>query len=744
MTPRPADLAAAEAMARLHDRLHAAGLRGRALALWLVRALYCMFAEATGVLPPRRFTALVEAGAGDLAARLAALHAALAPDHGELFAEALPIAAFDPEMRRRLLDCCALDWRRISPAIFGSLFQSVMDPQARRHLGAHYTSEQNILKAIRPLFLDDLRRRFESIRESRRAVKQRLAEFQRHLAALRFLDPACGCGNFLVVAYRELRLLELELLKEMSRDTTNRLLDISGFSQVNVDQCFGIETEEFPARIAQVALWMTDHQMNMRLSQEFGQFFSRLPRVTAPHIRHGNALRLDWRALVPPSPEVYILGNPPFVGHQWRSAAQVADMDLIWGPEGRFGRLDYVACWYRKAIDYMAGTPALRAAFVSTNSITQGEQVGILWPELLRRGARIHFAHRTFQWTSEARGKAAVHCVIVGFGAGDVADKQLFDDESPRADPQVARVTHINPYLVAAPDVFLPSRSSPWPGVPPIRKGSQPTDGGHLILTQAERDALVAAEKGAKKWLRPYVGGEELIHGEHRWCLWLVGIRPDELRALPQVRRRVAAVREARRSSPTASVRAFADRPTLFTQDRQPRAAYLAVPEVSSEARRFIPIAFLPATTIGSNKLQIVADGAHYHLGVLSSTMHMAWVRAVAGRLKSDYSYSPAVYNNFPWPAPTPRQAAAIDAAAREVLAARAAHPGATLATLYDPSTTPPDLARAHARLDRAVDAAYARPRGLRGDADRVAFLFERYVELAATRDAPARRSAGP
>jgi very-short-patch-repair endonuclease len=959
----PVNIKAAELLGRLHDTLEDTGYTGHQLEVFLVRVLFCLFAEDTAIFERRQFQDYIEQrtaeDGSDLGMHLALLFqvldqpqekrlksldeqlAAFPYVNGRLFAEPLPIASFTRKMREALLDCCALDWSRISPAIFGSLFQSVMDKSERRNLGAHYTTETNILKAIRPLFLDELERELAACKGTRA-----LSAFHEKLANIRVLDPACGCGNFLVIAYRELRRLELETLQRLHQHD-QLALDAAALVRVDVDQFYGIEIEEFPAQIAQVALWLTDHQMNLRVSEVFGQYFARLPLKKAPNIVHGNALRLDWRDVIAPDRLSYIVGNPPFIGHQWRTAEQMEDMARVWGTEGRFGRLDYVTAWYRKAVEYMtfahglsasgaplflpspasgrgaggegnkeiqtsprpptpipadklafarklrqeqtdaeqliwglvrnrrlknakfrrqhplgpyildfycpehklaieldggqhgerqaydhqrdqwlagqgvrvlrfwndqvltqteavlevvwhalpddstlALTPSpspacgrgaqrgaaacgsgelgressparggaipIRAAFVSTNSITQGEQVGILWPDLLARGVKIHFAHRTFQWTSEARGKAAVHCVIIGFGLQDVAEKWLYDYATPKSEPHALKVDNITPYLTGGPTVILPSRTSPPPGLPQLIKGSQPTDGGHLILTAQERQELLEREPAAEKWLRPYIGGEELINGGQRWYLWLKGITPDELRAMPLVLERVERVREARLKSPTKSVREFAAYPTLFTQDRQPDQPYLALPEVSSEHRRFIPMAFLPPTVVASNKLQIMVGASLFHFGVLNSTMHMAWVRTVSGRLESRYSYAPAVYNNFPWPecaltlVPSHKEQklrAAIEAAAQGVLEARALYlpsPASgrggegnqttTLADLYDPLTMPPELVKAHQALDRAVDAAYG-VKGFASEAERVAFLFARYQQLTAPLD---------
>ena len=742
----PINIKAAERMGRLHDQLRAIGYEGRPLELYLVRMLFCLFAEDTGIFEKRQFQDYIElrtsVDGADLAHHLSTLfyvlntpqdkrlknldeHLAAFPYiNGKLFADMLPPASFDAAMRESLLDLCGLDWGRISPAIFGSLFQSIMDAQARRNLGAHYTSEENILKLIKPLFLDALWAEFEKIRGN----KKRLSEFHARLRTLTFFDPACGCGNFLVITYRELRLLELEVLRAANAGG-QMALDVHQMIAVDVDQFFGIEIEDFPAQIAQVALWLVDHQMNMKVSEEFGAYFVRIPLNHSATIVHANALRLDWGAVLPPEKCAYLLGNPPFVGHQWRSAEQMADMASVWGDGGRFGRLDFVTCWHHKAVQYMKHNPKVVTALVSTNSICQGEQVGTLWSWMLEHGVKIHFAHRTFMWTSEARGRAAVHCVIVGFSLEDADEKVIFEYEDIKGEPHAIKARNINPYLVDAENIILPSRTATPAGLPQLIKGSQPTDGGHLILSEQEAEALQAEEPTAAKWLKTYIGGEELINGGRRYCLWLKGISPKELKSMPAVMKRVAAVSQARLKSPTKSVQAFADKPTLFTQDRQPDKDYLGVPEVSSERRRFIPIAFLSADIIASNKVQIVEGATQYHFGMLCSTMHNAWVRTVAGRLKSDYSYSPAVYNNFPWPTPTDKQRAAIEAAAQAVLDARAAHPDSSLADLYDPLTMPPDLVKAHQKLDAAVDASYGY-KGGSTDAARVAFLFGMYQQL--------------
>lgn len=744
----PVNIEAAERMGRLHDKLKDIGYQGHRLEIYLVRLLFCLFAEDTSIFERRQFQDLIEQrtseDGADLAPWLESLFEVLnTPQdkrlkkldeqlgafpyvNGTLFVEQLPHAAFDTCMRQLLLDCCALDWSRISPAIFGSLFQSVMDATLRRNLGAHYTTEKNILKLIKPLFLDELRAEFERIKTHRK----RLDEFHQHLARLTFLDPACGCGNFLVIAYRELRLLELDVLRALDKGEAS--LDVAQFNILcDVDQFYGIEIEEFPAQIAQTALWLMDHQMNMRVSEEFGKYFVRLPLRKSPAIVHGNALRMDWRGIVKPETLSYILGNPPFGGKQYQSAEQKADMAVVFADVPGAGVLDFVTAWYRKAADYMTDNPKIKAAFVSTNSITQGEQVGVLWPDLLKRGVRIHFTHRTFQWSSEARGKAAVHCVIIGFALFDTEDKRIFDYENTQSEPHEIKAKNINSYLVDAPDIFLPNRTDAICSAPEMIKGSQPTDGGYLLLSDKEKINLITQEPESKNWIRPFVGAEEFINNKPRWCLWLKEIQPAELKRLPMVLKRVENVKAVRLASPKADTVKWSNFPNLFTEDRQPKNSYLLVPSVSSERRKYIPIGFMHSDTVASNLCLMIPDATLYHFGILSSTMHMAWVRNVCGRLKSDYRYSAGiVYNNFPWPlAPTDRQKQAIEDATQAVLDARAKFPDASLADLYDPLIMPPALTKAHQKLDAAVDMAYAK-RKFTGDGDRVAFLFELYQQI--------------
>ena len=796
----PINERAVRVLGDLHDALKQDGYSGEKLEVFLVRLVFCFFADDTGIFNPKdAFLDLIEnrthedgADVGPMLAKLfevlntpeAARQKSLDEDlaafpyvNGRLFEKALPIPDFNSAMRAQLVACCELHWSLISPAIFGAMFQKIIELDAkdrRRQLGAHYTSETNILKLIGPLFLDELRVEFDAVRRD----KNKLFEFQKKLRTLTFFDPACGCGNFLVVTYRELRRLELDVLR--AAQAFGAIADIFRAVQVNVDQCYGIELEEFPAQIAQVALWLTDHQMNVEAGVEFGAYFNRIPLTTSASIRHGNALRLDWEAFVPPARLSYILGNPPFIGKTYQSPEQKEDMAAITHGIKGAGVLDYVAGWYLKAAHYLSnrqhgqagrdkkqfadvrfGGPGgkqntfvgdlfqeleqadeaarakIRCAFVSTNSIAQGEQVGVLWSELLRQGIRIHFAHRTFKWSNEAPGKAAVHCVIVGFGMGEPAQARLFDYADIAGEPHEIKAARINPYLVDAPEVALPTRSNRICAGPEMVNGSKPTDGGNLLLSDADKAALLVLEPEAAPWIRRFMGAEEFINGIDRWCLWLKDIPPDVLRKLPQVMARIESVRVMRLASKDAQTQKDSATPALFQKIRQPSTNYLAIPKTSSERRQYIPVGFLSANVIASTEIFTIPNATLTHFGILTSTMHMAWMRAVCGRLKSDFRYSAGiVYNNFPWPslsAPAGKVEAAIETAAQAVLDARAAHPGSTLADLYDPNAMPDDLRRAHKALDKAVDAAYQADGGKKtwaDDAERVGFLFQRYAAL--------------
>lgn len=750
----PVNIKAAERLAALHDALREIGYEGHVLEVFLVRILFCLFADDTGIFMPRSaFEDFIQArtseDGSDLAPRLHQLFqtlntppekrlknldeqvAAFPYVNGRLFAEQLPQASFDRAMRETVLACCELDWGVISPAIFGSLFQGIMDAKMRRNLGAHYTSEKNILKLIGPLFMDDLRAEFARIKDQ----PARLKAFHDKLGALNFFDPACGCGNFLVISYREVRLLELEVIKRLYGKELQQLsLDaIDQYVKVNVDQFHGIEIEEWPAQIAQVAMWLIDHQMNLLVGKTFGQTVVRIPLVKSANVVHGNALRLDWNEVIPTERCSFVLGNPPFLGKQFQSDEQKADLALVYGDAKGAKELDFVAAWYVKAARY--ASPRTRCGFVSTNSIAQGEQVGLLWAHLKPRGVHIHFAHRTFRWSNEAKGVAAVHCVIIGFGRQPAAAPVIFDYDDIGGEPHRVPARTINPYLVDGPDLWLESRRDSICNVPPIVFGSMPNDGGHLLLTDDERTEMLSGDPKSAPWIRRLMGAREFLNGGSRWCLWLKDLPPGALKSMPMVRARVEAVRDYRLASKREATRKLADTPTLFGEIRQPRTPYLMVPKVSSERRQFIPIGFQTPEMISSDLCLVIPNATPFHLGVLSSTMHMAWVRTVCGRLKSDFRYTnEIVYNNFPWPIDAnDAQRDAIAKGAQGVLDARAAFPDATLADLYDPLSMPPALVKAHQALDRAVDAAYVPSGGKKSwasDAERVAFLFALYQRL--------------
>jgi type I restriction-modification system DNA methylase subunit len=745
----PANIKAAELMGKLHDRLNEIGYTGHPLEVYLVRILFCLFSEDTTIFEKQQFQDYIEQrtniDGSDLAAKLQELFqvlntpiekrfrnldeqlAAFPYVNGKLFEEILPVASFDSKMRQSLLNCCGIDWSKISPAIFGSMFQSVMDPEERRNLGAHYTSEKNILKLIKPLFLDELWTEFRNVREN----KNRLEDFHKKLRSLKFLDPACGCGNFLVITYRELRLLELEILRTL-HNTGQRVFDVSHIIQLNVDQFFGIEFKEFPARIAEVAMWLIDHQMNMIVSQEFGEYFIRLPLQKAADIRNEDALEIEWQSIVPQAELSYIIGNPPFSGSKIMKQCQRDQIvRLFTGIDGA-GILDYVTGWYIKAAKYIQGT-GIKVGFVSTNSIVQGEQVSILWGTMLNKyQIKIHFAHRTFKWSNEARGKAAVFCVIVGFANFDITNKAIYEYEDIKGEPHELKAKNINPYLVDAKDILIEKKSRPICSVPKLSFGNMPLDGGNLFLTEDEKNELVTRHPGAQTYLKRVFGSVEFLHDKKRWCIWLEKTEPSQLKEIPEIVNRIELVRKFRLNSVAPSTQKFASTPALFRDRRLPKK-YVVVPKVSSERRKYIPLGFFTDEFIATDLLFIIPDCGLYHFGVLSSLMHMAWVNSVCGRLKSDYRYSKdIVYNNFPWPeSPSEKQEKAIETAAQNVLHVRSAFSNSCLADLYDPLTMPPDLVKAHQVLDKAVDLAY-RPQPFSSEANRMEFLFALYEKYTA------------
>jgi hypothetical protein len=794
----PVNIEAVEIMGNLHDALEAGGYTGHDLERFLVRILFCLFAEDTGIFERESFHLFIEnrtaPDGSDLGQCLARLFevlntppekrqknldetlAAFPYVNGDLFNEHLGFADFNRDMRNALLGCTRNDWSRISPAIFGSLFQAVMEPKERRQIGGHYTSEPNILKVVRSLFLDELGAEFKSLKADRSTRRRaRLEEFHAKLCRLRFLDPACGCGNFLVITYRELRQVELEVLKELFGDQRELTLDeINRLSQVDVDQFYGIEIGEWPARIAEVALWLMDHQMNLQVSEAFGQLYQRLPLKKSPTIVCGNALRLDWKTILPPEKCSYVLGNPPFVGKHLMTGEQGQDMELVWGKTDGTGVLDYVTAWYRKAAEYIQGTRII-VGFVSTNSISQGEQVGVLWNPLFQRfGLRIHFAHRTFAWMSEARGKAHVHVVIIGFAAFDTANKRIYDYEGRAGSPlpaesannvpksrarsdvpnqptdtiTVTAAKNISPYLIEGADFAVASRSQPICDVPACEYGSKPTDGGHLIVEEEDRSQFLADNPGAKKYIRPLLCAEEYLYSIPRWCLWLVGAPPAEIRNIPGIKQRLDAVHDFRLASKKVATQKMAEMPSVFAEIRQPKSRFMIVPQHTSETRKYVPFGYFDPKNIVHNSCSAIPDATLFHFGVLSSVMHMAWVRQICGRLESRYRYSTRlVYNNFPWPNATPDQRERVEEKGEAVLAAREPHLPprglGTLADLYDPLAMPPELLRAHAELDRAVEKCY-RTEPFHSERDRVEFLFALYEKLTAPLLPAIRKIRGP
>jgi hypothetical protein len=747
-TDKEVDIKAAEKMAKLHDLLKALGYEGHQLEVYLVRLLFCMFADDTGIFEKNIFFDYIsnsKEDGSDLSARIARLFEILdtPPEllakqtmlseelkrfsyiNGKLFNERLSFADYDHKMRKILLDCCALDWGYISPAIFGAMFQGVMNPQERRELGAHYTSEENIMKVIKPLFLDELWEEFEHIKGN----SKQLQKFHEKLSNLKFLDPACGCGNFLIITYRELRRLELEILKMLIDNSRQLVLDIAPYCLVNVDQFYGIELEEFPSQIAQTGMWLIDHQMNTLVAEHFGLYYARLPLKQSANIINDNALTIDWERIVPKNELNYILGNPPFIGYSYQNNEQKTDMlNTLVDYNGKTlknaGKIDYVVAWYYKAAKYIQGT-AIDVAFVSTNSIVQGEQVPSVWKPLMQMfNIYINFAYRTFIWNNEAKGKAAVHCVIVGFSLRKERARFIFEQGNK------VPCDNINPYLVNAPTVFIKSSNKPICDVPKMVTGNRPADGGHLIIEDNDLEGFIRNDPLSEEHILPFMGSAEYINNKKRWCLWLVGVSPAELRKMPEVMKRVTACKKDRENSPDVGRRKLAETPMLFREQLTLSDNYIIIPEVSSERRKYIPMGYLNKEVIASNKLLLIPHATLYHFGILTSIMHMAWTRAVCGRLKSDYNYSKnIVYNNFPWPEPNEKQKEDIEKAAEVVLDARALFPDSSLADLYDPRTMPPELVKAHNNLDKTVIVAYG-GQGFKTEAEIVANLMERYQQL--------------
>ncbi len=730
----PTNRAAAELMGKLHDKLLENGYSGHQLELFLTRLLFCMFAEDTGIFPKNGFRELIENHTNESGRDLGStinylfeifdtpndkrqknideIYTQFPYINGSIFTEQLRTAHFDTSMREMLLDACSFDWSLISPAIFGSMFQASMDTTKRGELGAHFTSEKNILKAIKPLFLDELWEEFERIKNS----EKQLQIFHAKLSNLTFLDPACGSGNFLVIAYRELKLLEFSVLKALKILTPF----------VHISQFYGFEIDELPSRITQTAMLLIDHQMNLRFAQMFGEPHFNIPIVESANIFNVNALRSDWKELLNGTPIDYIIGNPPFLGSKLQSKEQKEDMTLVFSGVKNAGVLDFVSAWYIKAAELIQGTSG-KVALVSTNSITQGEQVGILWQELFSHySVKIHFAHRTFKWNNEAKRNAAVFCVIIGFAACDTKTKRIFEYETPISEPHEIVVPNINPYLVSGEDFCIVNRSKPIGDLPEMGIGNKPIDDGNYLFTEEEKANLIAIEPNSEPFFKLFYGATEFINNKLRYVLWLGDCSPSVLKSMPKAMERVEAVKKFRLSSSSLPTQKLASTPTRFHVENMPKSNYLVIPRHSSEIRDYLPIGFFEPDILTGDSMIILPNATRYHFGILTSKMHNDWMRYVCGRIKSDYRYSVGiVYNNFPFPQEiTDKQRDQIEALAQVVLDARIEFPDSSLADLYNPLTMPPKLLKAHEALDKAVDKLY-RKEGFKSDTERVAHLFE-------------------
>lgn len=765
------NIKAAELLGTLHDALEAKGYRGGDLEKLMVRLLFCLFADDTGIFESKDdFLYLIEertdVDGGNVGTVLNQLFEILDtpaderqqgadPEfdkfpyvNGKLFAGHLRTAVFDAQMRDDLLAAAKFDWGKVSPAIFGSLFQSVMDKAEWRKKGAHYTTEPNIMKLIGPLFLDELRAELEKLKARRDGGRRAaLLAFQEKLGGLQFFDPACGCGNFLVVTYRELRRLEQQVLELVFDPNSPMLYEVEAMSVLRLDHFHGIELEEFPAHIAEVAMWMTEHLANIELGRTFGKVFADIPLKDSAHIVHGDALEVDWDDVLPHGQCFAVMGNPPFIGAKYQTAEQrqqVRDLAKL-GKSG--GTLDYVAAWFLKAGAYIAKGPS-RIAFVATNSITQGEQVAQLWPILFDRyGLEIAFAHRTFAWGSDARGKAHVHVIIVGLTHREFEPKgkRLFSYEVVHGEPDETTPTTLTAYLfggdtLANRHLVAASENLPINSARPLIIGSKPIDGGHYILEADEVRDIQSTDATAFKYLRPYVGGWEFINRTQRFIFALQEASPAEVNSSPILKERVAAVRAVRLASSSAPTQALANTPQHFHVNVLPTSTFLVVPKVSSERREYVPIGWLEAPVIPSDLLFVLNDARLLDFGILTSQMHMAWLRHIGGRLESRYRYSIGlVYNTFPWPDATGKQETEVQTLAQAVLDARAAWPTSSLADLYDPDTMPANLRKAHTALDVAVDRLY-RKKPFDSDRDRVEHLFGLYEKLVNPLEADAEK----
>lgn len=649
--------------------------------------------------------------------------------NGGMFAGDIEIPRINDEIRTLILQRASddFDWSLISPTIFGAVFESTLNPETRRAGGMHYTSIENIHKVIDPLFLDDLKAELADIKATSvaKSRKDRAYAFQDKISKLKFFDPACGSGNFLTESYTSLRRLENEALRIIYGG--DRVIgEMADPIKVSINQFYGIEINDFACSVAQTALWIAESQMMQETDEIVGFNLDPLPLKTYTNIHEGNALRMDWNDVIPAAELDYIMGNPPFLGARVMSSEQKDDLISVFGSKWKnIGNMDYVTGWYKKSLEMMQSNPSTRAALVSTNSITQGEQVANLWRPLMEAGIIINFAWRTFIWDSEASQKAHVHCVIIGFSLNNSEHKRRIYDGNA-----VIEASNINGYLIDANNVFIDNRNKPLFPVPEIGMGNQPIDGGNYLFKDDEKEEFVKKEPGAEKYFKRWYGADEFINSRPRWCLWLGDANPMELIKLPECMKRIENVREFRLTSSRASTVKLADSPAHFQTENMPKGNYIVIPEVSSERRKYIPMGYMDDTVLCSNKLRLMPDASLYHFGILNSSIHMAWMRVVCGRLKSDYSYSiNIVYNNFPWPEVTEEQRTKIESTAQAIINARRMYPDASMADLYGNLIVFPDLLKAHRANDAAVLEAYGFPKDAT-ESDIVARLFKMYQEL--------------
>lgn len=759
----PADVKASEKMGQLFDLIRERNEFSKpddihALNVFLTRLLFCFYAEDTDIFEPGQMTSAIQSctqeDGSDVAQFFTDLFTVLnlgpnaperksMPSHfqafpyvnGGLFLNDVPVPDFGRKARRILIDCGSLDWSEINPDIFGSMFQAVIDEKQRGNLGQHYTSVSNIMKVIQPLFLDKLYAELEKSRKSERKLKGLLVRLQ----SIRIFDPACGSGNFLIIAYKGLRKLEMEVIDALNAVSGQAEMYYSG---IRLSQFFGIEIDDFAHEVAILSLWLAEHQMNMAFKDQFGYAEAALPLRDSGHIVCGNALRLEWEQVCPAFNadgdfyEVYICGNPPFLGSgKDRTPEQVEDMAFVFRNFNRYKDLDLVAGWLFKGALYVSKSPS-EIALVATSSVCQGEQVSILWPHILNQNLQIHFAYQSFQWKNNAKRNAAVHVIIIGLSANPES-RRLFVRINKNWHPKV--VSNISPYLVGGTNTIAHPKRTPLSNISPFTNGSIAADGGHLILTKQDKDDLIRLEPSSEKWIKPYQGADDVLAGKTRYCLWLLDASEEDLSSMPELRNRIEMVRKARLASPKQQTKKKAKTAHLFTEIRQPTSGnYLAIPRTSSENRHYIPIAYIDHSVIANNDLQIVPNATLYEFGVLTSEMHNDWMRAVAGRLESRYRYSSTlVYNTFPWPSASNEKRNRIEQLTEEVLLTREDYPDKSLSKLYDPKEMPEPLWEAHKALDRAVEKLY-RDKPFRDATERLVHIFARYEKLISEEEAKA------